>query len=269
MSAQLVELHFEEQVEFRFSAFHTMVQELLNEEVGLPEKDPPPGQFLLVHQNHPVQYLYSEVFPQTRLSFFHQPTEPQAYEQEIKQSWHTEQPAQLLQGCLGHCVVSEHLATNQFPIKRTRLFHATLHAACALIQPKALVFRHSQQVISPVEYLGAWEQVPIYRPGSLNVRFYQVSEDGQEMLMDTRGLDEIGLPDLQCHFRELEPKEVGKTLRNIAYYMFEHGPIIQSGDSVGSTSGERWTCRRETSLMKPARDLLDLNPGQPYAAGKR
>lgn len=269
MSAQQVELHFAEQVEFSLSTLHTLAQELLSEDLALPEKDPPPGQFLLVHKNHPVQYLHSQVFPQTRLAFGYQATNPDDYSKELKQSWYTKDAAKLLEDCQGHCVLTEQNARNQFPLKRMRVFHAILHAACALLQPKALVFRHSQQVISPVDYLAAWEQVPIYRPGSVNVRFFSLTPDGDEMLMDTRGLAEVGLLDLQCHFRELDPTEVGKTLRNIGYYLFEHGPIIESGHSITSYTNEKWICRLEQSIMQPARDVLDLNPGEAHAAGKR
>jgi hypothetical protein len=95
--------------------------------------------------------------------------------------------------------------------------------------PDALVFRHSQQVIAPADYLAACDKDPILRPGSLNVRFFNISNSEGDMIMDTRGLAELGLHDLQCHFWELEPKSVAAVLFNTAAYIFEKGPVIEFG----------------------------------------
>ncbi|MCM3080937.1 DUF4261 domain-containing protein [Brevibacillus invocatus] len=44
----------------------------------------------------------------------------------------------------------------------------------------------------------------------MNIRFYRVEgagSDRQEALMDTRGLAALGIPDVQCHFYDLDPGE--------------------------------------------------------------
>jgi hypothetical protein len=88
--------------------------------------------------------------------------------------------------------------------------------------------------------------------------------------MDTMGLAPLGLPDLQCHFSGLETTAVGQMLYNTAYYLFEHGDIIQNGHTVAGVPTERrWVCQHETALVVPERTVLDINPGSPYAAGKR
>jgi hypothetical protein len=38
---------------------------------------------------------------------------------------------------------------------------------------------------------------------------------------------------------------------------------------AGIQPGSKWRCQFENSLLEPKRELLDLNPGEPYAAGKR
>jgi hypothetical protein len=136
--------------------------------------------------------------------------------------------------------------------------------------PDALVFKHSQQVIAPADYLSACSEDPIFRPGSLNVRFFNLSNSDGDMIMDTRGLQEIGLHDLQCHFRQLDPKEVARVLLNTGLYIFEKGAVIESGHTVAGVEPEsKWRCQFEKSLLEPKREVLDLNPGKPYAAGKR
>jgi hypothetical protein len=156
------------------------------------------------------------------------------------------------------------------PQDRVSLFHGVLRAMIELANPDALVFKHSQQVIEPADYLAACGQEPIVRPGSLNVRFFNISNSDGDMLMDTRGLTEIGLHDLQCHFRELDPKSVAGVLFETAVYIFEKGPVIESGQTVaGIEPDSKWRCQFENSLLEPKREVLDLNPGKLYAAGNR
>ncbi len=88
--------------------------------------------------------------------------------------------------------------------------------------------------------------------------------------MDTRGLSEIGLHDLQCHFHDLDPNDVSGVLFNTAVYIFENGPVIESGNTVaGFKRGSKWACQFENALVPPEREVLDLNPGAPFAAGNR
>ena len=106
--------------------------------------------------------------------------------------------------------------------------------------------------------------------GSLNVRFYNISNSPGDMMMDTFGLAALGLPDLQCHFRGLEPGQVAALLSNTGYYVFEQGDVIEDGHTVeGLEPGSRWRCQHEDSLLPPARVVLDLDPGPPHAAGGR
>ena len=104
-------------------------------------------------------------------------------------------------------LVTEMMARLLDPGDRVKLFHGVLQAAVETTRPDALVFKHTQQVVEPRAYLESTKLPPIERPGSLNVRFFNISNAGGEMIMDTRGLEEVGLHDLQCHFRELAPED--------------------------------------------------------------
>ena len=137
---------------------------------------------------------------------------------------------------------------------RVSLFHGVLRTVIDSTSPDALVFKHSQQVIAPADYLAACSEEPIQRPGSLNVRFFNITDSDGEMLMDTRGMQEIGLHDLQCHYRNLDPKEVARVLFNTAFYIFENGAVIESGQTVeGIEADSKWRCQFETSILEPKR----------------
>lgn len=91
-----------------------------------------------------------------------------------------------------------------------------------------------------------------------------------EMVMDSLGLAALGLCDVQCHFKELDPNSVARALYNLAAYLFERGDVIEDGHTVeGATPGSKWRCRYEDALVPPARVVLDLDPGSRFAAGGR
>ncbi len=88
--------------------------------------------------------------------------------------------------------------------------------------------------------------------------------------MDTRGLSTFGLPDIQIHFRDLAPNALAAHLYNTAYYIYTKGDCIEDGHTIeGLDPEQKWRCRHETALIEPQREVIDMDPGDPYAAGKR
>ena len=87
--------------------------------------------------------------------------------------------------------------------------------------------------------------------------------------MDTLGLHVLGLPDLQCHFTGLDPNGIARILHNTAAYIYEHGDVIDDGHTISGPDGEAWRCQHEDTLVPPHRLVLDLDPGDPHAAGTR
>jgi hypothetical protein len=72
--------------------------------------------------------------------------------------------------------------------------------------------------------------------------------------MDTRGLSALGLPDLQTHFRNLDPGRVAGHLYRVARYLFDQGDCIADGETIGGfTDDDKWRCRHEMSLVAPER----------------
>jgi hypothetical protein len=81
------------------------------------------------------------------------------------------------------------------------------------------------------------------------------------------GLDALGLPDVQCHFRGgLDPALAASVLGELAQYLFDEGDVVGDGDTVGGPDDSRWQCRREEALVDPAREVIDVSPPPPYAA---
>ena len=102
---------------------------------------------------------------------------------------------------------------------------------------------------------------------ALNVRMFHVEERrSDERVMDTVGLAALELPDVQCHFFALDVARVAELLDETARYLYAEGDVIGDADTVPGLDGESWRCRRETALVDPPRDVVDLTPPAPHAA---
>jgi hypothetical protein len=167
------------------------------------------------------------------------------------------------------CVMlTEMMARGLHPPLRIEAFHAALQAVVELYPPLAMAIRHADLIVDPAAWLASCdERPPIARPGSLNVRFIGTPTG---YLMDTRGLEDIGLHDLQCHYQDIEPDTIASFLYNVAYYIFDNGPVIENGNTLESPIGDgKWRCQFEQALAGPERDVLDICPNAPHAGGNR
>ena len=156
--------------------------------------------------------------------------------------------------------------------RRLVAFRGVLAAVLEATPCEAVVWLPSQQVIDPSEVIAAHRADPeAPLPGGLNVRFYRVdprdtASGDEEHVMDTLGLGALGLVDLQCHFRGLDPEEVGQVLLRTGCYLYEHGLVVHRGDSVqGPGPQDRWIARQGVALSPPEREVLELDPGFPFS----
>jgi hypothetical protein len=234
---------------------------------ALPGAD---GARLFSHVNHQDDCPDRSIPALTAILSSHGPIDIEGYAGEIQQSWGFPACRDALTPSCQTLLVTEMMTSLLSPSHRCKSFHGVLQSVVEHTRPRALVFRHAQQVVEPDAYLATVHEPPIRRKGSVNVRLFNISDSDGAMLMDTRGLHGFGLPDFQCHFRGLDPNQVSRVLFDAAYYIFETGTVIESGHTIaGIEPDSKWTCQLEHSLVGPARTVIDLNPGHPYAAGKR
>ncbi|MGD9682487.1 MAG: DUF4261 domain-containing protein [Candidatus Obscuribacterales bacterium] len=262
---QTVALLYKTKTAIDYEALQARSEELLDSGI---EKA---GEGLFVHTKVLAEYETATVPVQTTIIETEAKGDPRHYVESIEQSWNCEDAEERISNCIQTVLVSEMMAYPLDASIRLRLFHGVLQALIETTSPHTMVFLHSQQVIDPKLYMEDCSLDPVQRRGALNVRFYRVGngEEG-DMLMDTRGLDEVGLHDLQCHYRGLPPNEVARLLFNVAVYLVENGAVIDSGNTVeGIKPDSKWLCQFEEAIVEPERTVLDINPGSPYAAGGR
>ena len=270
MSIQLVELHFAQRPDVDFAAIQQRVEEILGEKISVPSPKEGSEVRLFCHTAHMIDYDEGQLPPQTALLRSDKPIDIARYAEDIQQSWRYRDCEPTLARSQHTLLVTELMAGALPAAERLRLFHGVLQAAVELTQPDILVFKHAQQAVAPENYLENVAEPPLMRPGSFNVRFFNVAESEGDMLMDTRGLHEIGMTDLQCHYNGLDPNDVSGQLYNLAMYLLEHGPVIESGHTIeGIEAGTKWECQFEKAMIAPEREVIDLCPESPHAAGKR
>ncbi|WP_136609053.1 DUF4261 domain-containing protein [Paenibacillus dokdonensis] len=222
------------------------------------------------HLNYMVSYSEGEMPAQT--SLMDMENRPAAdYVTAIQQSWHWQEAAQTLEECNHSLLLVDMMASGLDPQSRLQLFTGVLRAILETAPCDAIYFRESDKLVEPGAYLAAIEEDALLY-GAMNIRFYNVegTESGRaEGLMDSIGLAALGIPDVQCHFYDLEPDEVAGHLTNIGYYLFKQGDVIADGETIGFTEDMRWRCEHQYALAAPHRVVIDMDPGEGYYAGRQ
>lgn len=201
--------------------------------------------------------------------------DPATLEQPLQQSWSWLEASNAVRDAR-HMLLLSDLMSSGLPCKeRLRLFQGVLAGVVDMLPCAGIHWREAGQIVSPGAFLAAVDehglQFPL--PGAVNVRFYRImgsdKADGGDIIMDTLGLGALGLVDIQCHFRGLDPGEVSRVLFGLALHIYDAGPRFENGHTVqGITAAQKWTVNFEESIVAPKRPVLDLTPHAPHAAGR-
>lgn len=179
---------------------------------------------------------------------------------------------QAVENCNFRILVTDVMAIGLEYTKRVELFQKALYAIVELMPCEGIHFPITEQVISREDYL---ENNPLNDDydllfGILNVRLFKIPNKEKEYLMDTLGLSAIGLCDLQCHFKNLDPNQISNILYSYGYYFYDNSNELDNIDSVeGISKNDKWKCQHEISLADPKRIVLDINPGNGFSGGGR
>ncbi|MBP1991496.1 DUF4261 domain-containing protein [Paenibacillus eucommiae] len=227
--------------------------------------------YMFFHMNHMVEYADGSVPAQTCVFAANEISGSYMYETALQQSWHWPEVRETVDECRHSLLLTDFCAAGLDYKERLQLFQNALRALLETAPCDAIYWKTSEKFIQPQAYTEAVAGGQLLH-GALNIRFYSVEGTGsgrQEALMDTCGLAALGIPDVQCHFYDLSPNEVADSLNDLAYYLFDKGNVIQDGETVGMTGDQRWRCEHQFALAVPQRYVIDLDPGEPYYAGKQ
>jgi hypothetical protein len=271
----LAELLFEEKPSIDRDAIAARISSRLPNTrlVSSPDKS---DMLLFAHEDHVFTYKGGEQVPgQFVVMQIDDPLKPERIESALHQTWDWPEAKQLAPRFRWQITAVEMMSQPLGHRARVTLFQSALLGLVEATSPLAIHCHHCERIVNPANLRrasGAEDPLAMFMQ-AINVRLFRITGDAEktkDMLMDTRGLAALFLPDLQLHFRGLDPGRVAGHLYNCARYLYEQGDIIKDGETIaGLSASDRWKCQHENALLAPERIVLDLNPGAPYAAGKR
>ena len=192
------------------------------------------------------------------------------------QFWQTPNGVELLDSCRWQVIIGDFMSSTHPPKVRAQILSDWLTIALELFPNCKAVWFESSQNIMTAEALrnNPYEGTNRIFHGAVNVRFFHVNNT-DDMIVDTLGLYVFGLPDVQFHFHGLNPNSVVSMTYDIAMYQFENDLPIKDDETVAGFDADgniheniRWKCQYEMALIKPKREVLDVNTGD-FAAGNR
>lgn len=228
---------------------------------------------LIAHEQHVIEYEEGIRVPAQTALVPRDLPDGDRLSKAISQTWDWP-PASDSVARSQYCITANELMVwGLEPRVRVALFHSALCQLIELTNPLAVHLSHAERIIDPAVLVAAStssEEADVLR-SLINVRMFRI-ENGEngDLVMDTRGLAELGLPDLQIHFHSLDPARIAGHLYNSAFYIFSNGDCIRDGHTIdGLDAIEKWRCRLENALVPPERVVIDFDPGPRFAAGNR
>jgi hypothetical protein len=180
----------------------------------------------------------------------------------LQQNWHWAEADETAAACRYEFLISDFMSRTLDYKVRLALFMDFLVAVTRAVSPQAVYSVAAQKLIAPNDLVDSWTN-PDQRTlhGLVNVRLFNISNGSAgEVLMDTVGLYLLGLPDFQIRFANLDEGAVGQALWNYAYYVYEHGDIIDDGNTIqGITPQSKWKCERQIAAVAPERVVIHLH----------
>lgn len=239
--------------------------------VEAPEPKSAAGTQLFLLHDHMVSYEEGAVPAQLVVLPANAGPDLEKYAGAFLQCWSFPQAQEIVSACSYSCIFSDVMSAALAQKERRQILAKGLLALMQTQPVDAVYFPESQAFVEPARLMaGLQKQDANPSLGFVNVRFYQVANTPGDMVMDTLGMESFGLTDLQIHFHDLEPNDVGRVLRRTVSYLLDRGNVITTGHTIqGRSEAEHWACQQENSLLEPHRTVLDINPGDPFAAGKR
>lgn len=196
-------------------------------------------------------------------------------EMSKSQLWDCPESEDILQRCRYQVVATDMMAAGMVYKERATMLVQYIEALLDLFPScQAVVFDSSKKMFTRKKLLQChlpMEARFIYY--TVNVRLFNI-HGGEDMIVDSVGMEPLRLPNVQYHFHGVNPNAVVGHAYQVLSYIFASGNPIKSGDHIDGFAGGRmnaavqWQVQYEEAMLPPARRVLDVNMGI-YAAGVR
>ncbi|SEO15595.1 DUF4261 domain-containing protein [Mucilaginibacter sp. OK283] len=184
-------------------------------------------------------------------------------DEAFQQNWHWTEAEIATKNCRFELLVTDILTRTLECKQRLTLYINFLIAVIKATKPNVVYAVHGQKLIDPEKLINGWDSPDRQILHALfNVRLFNITgSDKPDLLMDTIGLNAIGLPDFQIRFSAFEANEIANLLWNYAYYIYDKGDIIENGNTLeGTVGGSKWKCDRIIPGLQPERVVINVQP---------
>ena len=258
VEALMVELLYERPPELDAEGLAAAVRGTLPGTVAVGDD---PERPMLAHEDFPIEF---EEGTKAILTVVARSDRDAVGPYDLSQSWSFEDKESAADRATTTLLVAEMVGRAAPARDRVAAFKAALEAVVEQTRPLAIWSASAAELVAP-ERVGEHPLTCL-----VNVRLFRIENDEGVCVLDTLGLNALGMPDFQLHFRGLDPSGLAWHLRNLAAYAYEHGAEIESGHTISGPDGKgRWKLQLEEALVAPERLVLDIDPGPPHSAGNR
>ncbi len=185
----------------------------------------------------------------------------QIREDAFRQNWHWKEAAAITNKCNYEILLSDTLPVYFDYKQRAKLFIDFQVAIIKASNPQVVYAKNAEKLIEPQDLIecGKLIDTDILHPLT-NIRLFKVAEgETDSIVMDTIGLDALGLPDIEIQFKDLDPAELAKRISQYAYFVYDFGDIILNGETVdGIIEGKKWHCDKRMSILSPERYVIHI-----------
>jgi hypothetical protein len=179
---------------------------------------------------------------------------PEVLAAALNQTWSWDRAADAVENAGYAVAVTDLLSGGVERDLRLAMLAELVRVVIAVHPPLGIHWLPAQRIVEP--------QLPADLVSlAYNVRFFPMGLRDGELLMDTRGLEMFGLPDVECRFFELPPDFMASRISTVARYLWEHGDVFADPDSIDGLGGEPWRTKRNRATARPDRPVLSLKAG--------
>lgn len=179
------------------------------------------------------------------------------------QSWNWNGAEEIVRKCSYEILLTDVMSRNMDYKERIEYFQKFVASIVSAMNPSAVWVRNSEMILEPTDYLEKSSQNNYQNINAfMNVRLFNIRETENEMIMDTLGLNSLGLPDFEFRFANYKEQQIAGLLFNYGHYLFENGVVIEHGNTIeGIEENSKWKCYFNHSQLEPKRIIIEINNG--------
>ena len=181
----------------------------------------------------------------------------------FRQSWNWREAESVVKTCKFEILLTDIMSRKLDYKLRLEFFQKFVASIVEAMNPQAVWISNGDKIMNREEYLDCFGKSDYQNlNGFMNVRMFNIQKSNGEMIMDTLGLNSLGLPDFEIKFSEFDPSMIAGLLFNYASYIYDEGVVIKNGNTIqGIEENQKWKCYFKESLIEPKRTIIEIKNG--------